>query len=386
MPTEFKLPPLGEGVESADVADVLVSEGESIEAEQNVLQLETEKAVADLPCPHAGTVAKIHVSIGDTVSVGQTLLTLEGTGTEEPAESEQKADKKKHQAEQAETPPKTKPQREKKKAQPKETAAAKEKPKGKPPSRKQAKTQDETERKARPEPATPRADKGPPPPAGPATRRLARKLHVDLEDLEGSGPGGRISLEDVAQTHAERTAGRPAPPPLPDFSRYGPVEDEPLSAVMQTAIDRLNLSWQIIPHVTQHALADITDLEAARRAHQQQAGESGPNVTLTAIAVKAAAAVLQEFPRFNASLDAENKRLILKRHYHIGIAVDTEHGLLVPVLRDAGRKTITELAAETAALAEKARAGRLKAGDMEGGTFTISNQGGLGGLLFTPII
>jgi pyruvate dehydrogenase E2 component (dihydrolipoamide acetyltransferase) len=225
-------------------------------------------------------------------------------------------------------------------------------------------------------------------PAGPATRRLARELGVDLAQVLGSAPHGRVTQEDVkayvrqlSAGPAVRLGGRTAPP-LPDFERWGKVERRPLEAVRRRTAEQMALSWSLIPHVTQHDLADVTELEAFRK----QQDSKGPKLTVTAFALKAAAIVLRQFPQFNASLDEAGGQLILKRYYHLGVAVDTERGLLVPVLRDVDQKSVHNLAGELAEIAEKARQKKIGADDMRGGTFTITNLGGIGGTGFTPII
>jgi pyruvate dehydrogenase E2 component (dihydrolipoamide acetyltransferase) len=225
--------------------------------------------------------------------------------------------------------------------------------------------------------------------AGPATRHLARRLGVELHKVRGSGRGGRITEDDVERhvkalmesgTAAVATAAAGVrAPALPDFEQWGPVEQKPLSAVRRVTAEHMALCWSVVPHVTQHDEADITDLEAFR----QQQKQAGVKVTVTAFALKACALALKAFPEFNASLDAESEVLILKRYYHIGVAVDTEHGLLVPVIRDVDKKSIEELAKELNGAAEAARQ---RKADMTGGTFTISNLGGIGGTGFTPIV
>lgn len=390
MATEFKLPELGEGVDSADVSRIFVAEGDTIDADVNVMELETEKAVADLPCPHAGQVAKVHVSEGDTIEVGQTLLTIEDVkaaaetaSEDEPPEQEQAAETEAQQDEEkesdkeaaqtAETPPAEEEDRRKQEAHPEEP-----KPKS-----------DDAREPERSTSATTTAGDGKHdlPPAGPATRRLARKLDVQLEEMKPR-EGGRITQEQVVQAYLEsrkldRLAGEE--PQLPDFGRFGPTERTELGKVAQTASRRLSAAWRTIPHVTQHGLADATDLEAARRRYNEES-EEAPRITMTAIAVKAVAGLLRDYPKFNSSLDTGSGELILKHYYHIGVAVDTDRGLLVPVIRDADRKSVEEIAGELAALAERARKGQLQQDDMEGGTFTVSNQGGIGGAEFTPIV
>jgi len=225
-----------------------------------------------------------------------------------------------------------------------------------------------------------------PVPAGPATRRLARKLNVELEQVEGTGePGGRVMPEDVVRAHLVQSPGASAPE-LPDFDKFGPTERSERNKIAQVATEHLARSWRLIPHVTQHGRADLTDLEKARRDYNENAGDGAAKVTPTALVAAAVVAALKEFPQFNSSLDAQRNELILKRYYHIGFAVDTEQGLLVPVIRDVDQKSIQDVAGELAELAEKARARQLKKEQMEGGTFTISNQGGIGGASFTPIV
>jgi pyruvate dehydrogenase E2 component (dihydrolipoamide acetyltransferase) len=224
--------------------------------------------------------------------------------------------------------------------------------------------------------------------AGPATRRLARELGIDLHQVSGSGRGGRVVEDDVKAFVRRMAAGGPtivapsagvAAPALPNFEAFGPVQRQELNRVRKLTARQMSLAWAQIPHVTQHDLADITDLEAFRKSQDGK----GPKLTVTAFALKACAAALKQFPNFNASLDLANNQLVLKRYYHLGVAVDTEGGLLVPVLRDVDKKSVNDLARELSETAEKARQGKA---DMSGGTFTITNLGGIGGTAFTPLI
>ena len=427
MTIEFKLPELGEGVDTADVARILVSEGDEIQANQNVLELETEKAVADLPCPHAGKVTNVQVAVGDTVHVGQTIFTLEETTAEKPTESDDDSEKEKS------APVRKKDQKgerlaKKKKAdasaadddsrkeesgvdeQSETTSASKSDSAAKKTKRDETEEQEQQEPKevsesSKEKPIPSRSSDKPrrtstftagngrhqvPTPAGPATRRLARDLGVDLESLRPE-EGGRITPEDVAHVYAETqkaAALTSSTKPLPDFDRFGPTERRRLSSVARTTALRLAASWNVIPHVTQHGLADITELEVARQNFVQtiKEGESAPNLTLTAIAIKAVISALRHFPQFNSSFDSDKQELVLKHFFHIGVAVDTERGLMVPVIRDADRMDMLQIAQAISELADRARNRKLSREDMVGGTFTISNQGGIGGSEFTPIV
>jgi pyruvate dehydrogenase E2 component (dihydrolipoamide acetyltransferase) len=228
-------------------------------------------------------------------------------------------------------------------------------------------------------------------PAGPATRLLARTLGIDLRQVPGSGKNGRVVEEDVRAYVRQLAAGgppvtaagvAPAAPLLPRFEDWGPVEAQPLSAIRKATARQMSLAWSQIPHVTQHDLADVTDLDAFRK---QQEGK-GPKLTVTAFVLKAAIHCLRQFPQFNASLDLANNKLIFKRYYRLGVAVDTENGLLVPVLRDVDKKGVSQLAEELNAIAQKARDRKLDGNDLKGGTFTVTNLGGIGGTAFTPIV
>jgi pyruvate dehydrogenase E2 component (dihydrolipoamide acetyltransferase) len=391
---DFELPNIGEGVDSADVAEIHVAEGDEIEADQIVMELETDKAVVELPCPHAGTVAAVHVSAGDTIEVGQKLLTIEGAGGKGKAAAPQKTGQKQAAG----------PQAQKSADEPKEAAQRRTPEPGEKTGasiRAADATQQAVAVARQAEIVTGEDDGQPPVPAAPSTRRLARQLGVNLRQVDGSGPGGRITQEDVQQFVKNRlTGGVPAttggemtvpggalaPPPLPDFSKFGPVEREKLSKLGRTAAENLTLSWNVIPHVTQHDRADVTELEAARKKFAKGAGANGPKVTMTAIVMKALATALQQNPRFNSSLDPQTMEIVYKQYYHIGCAVDTPNGLLVPVVRDVDAKSIRQVAAEIAELAEQARDRKLSVDAMQGATCTVTNLGGIGGVAFTPIV
>lgn len=380
MSIEFKMPALGENVDKADIGQILVKEGDVIEKEQIVLELETEKAVFELPCPHAGKILKVLVKSGATVKVGTPILTIEeaaGAAAESKKPDSKPAESKKPDEKKAE---------EKKPTESKPVAAPA------PPSALPGSST------AQPVTAPPMAlsssaDKRIPAPAGPATRRLARELGIDLYQVGGSGSGGRITIDDVKAfvrnghargPSANGVAAGPAPA-LPDFSQFGTIEKQAMNKIAKTAAANLAYAWQSIPHVTQHDLADITDLEAARKKFVA-ARPKAPKITMTVLAMKACVAALKAFPHFNASIDLANGEVVHKKYYNIGIAVDTENGLLVPVIRNVDQKTPLQLAAELTEIAEKARNRKLGMADFQGGSFTISNLGGIGGTGFTPIV
>jgi len=413
MTVEFRLPDLGEGIDEADILTVLVHEGDAVEVDQAVVTIETEKATVDVPSSVAGKVAQIHVSNGETVRPGQVLLTLEEVGAEaatpapRPAEPvEQTGAVERSSAEpRGETPqPETAPVEE----TPAELSL--ERPPEGPPAPTPSPPPPPPEAPA-PERPQPPAEPAPPPPpsegapvfAAPSVRQFAREIGIDIREVVGSGPGGRIDEEDVkrharsrpavaqpAASPAEEagppsTALTPAPA-LPDFSQFGPVDREPLSRFRRTVARNMTTTWDNIPHVTLFHTADVTELEEVRRRYRDRAREAGGNLTLSVVLLKIVAAALKANPRINSSLDLETNELILKRYYHIGMAVDTERGLAVPVIRDVDEKNIIELAVEMAGIAERARENKLTLDEMRGATFTISNLGSLGTGHFTPLI
>ncbi len=458
MSVEFKVPELGEGVDRAEISQIYVSEGDTIDTDENVMELETDKAVADLPCPHAGTITKIHVSEGDTIEIGQTIMTLDSGPSPEEDTGEEASDKSSKKATQGKRRNKTRarkqngekditeeesPQQKTNEAEPEadqhtetprergqqETAADEsaametdeppqksedERPTGdedrheaaqnaesdvkaererrsERPGREAAADHDDDEADAEEaeDEGVPESDTLPPQ-AGPATRRLARRLGVDLETVEARDPSGRITQEDVVAAHDRLRESSHQPdasqPALPDFGQFGSIRREPLNKIARTAMERLQASWCRIPQVTQHDLSDITELEFARRNYLARQSDSVPKITITAIVIKAVTSLLVRYPKFNASLDSQAKELIFKEYYHIGVAVDTDHGLLVPVILDANHKNVIEVAEELEELAHRARQRKLRREEMEGATFTVSNQGSIGGTSFTPIV
>jgi len=373
MAQEIKLPEVSEGVESVDIGDILVSEGDTVEAGQEIMELETDKAVVPFASPTAGTITKILVSAGDTVAIGQPILEIDsegGSASPTPAPAKEEA--------------------------PAEAPAAKAEPEAEPKAEPKA-SAPEPAKSAAPEkttsPATISGPDTPPPPAGPATRRLARELGVDLHQVTGSGPHGRITIEDVQAYVKSRLEGSSgggggggiAEPALPDFTKFGETDRERLNKLSRTAAQNLTMAWNVIPHVTQHDQIDITETEKHRR---QFVGKmkDGPKVTMTALAIKASVVALKEFPRFNASFDSQTGEIVFKKYYNIGVAVDTPNGLVVPVIRDCDKKSVLQIASHVTDMAIRARDRKLDISEMQGATFTITNLGGIGGVAFTPIV
>jgi pyruvate dehydrogenase E2 component (dihydrolipoamide acetyltransferase) len=368
MATEFLMPEVDEGVTSVDLASLSVAEGDVIEPNTTVAEVETEKAAADIECPIGGKIVKIHANPGDSISVGAKFITIE-----ESAPAAAKAAPEPEAPKEAAAPAA--------KLEPAAATAPAKAPAAKPAPASVAKAADTR-------------DDRPPAPAGPATRRLARQLGVDLHRISGTGTGGRITQEDVKgfvkgvmEGGAPSGGGGHAPPPLPDFSKFGPTERHPMNKIARSAAANLSMCWNVIPHVTQQDLVDITDLEAARKRHADIAKKTGtPKVTMTAIAMKVAAICLKEFPKFNSSLDPQTNEIVLKQYFHIGCAVDTPNGLLVPVIKDVDKKSIVEVAEGLTDVAVRARDGGVKLSEMQGSCFTITNLGGIGGTSFSPIV
>jgi pyruvate dehydrogenase E2 component (dihydrolipoyllysine-residue acetyltransferase) len=403
MATEVKLPELGENLEGGEVLDLKVAAGDTISEGQTLLEIEAEKSTVDVPAPAAGKLAQWRIRKGDKIKVGQTICVIEavdGKAKAEPPKKAQPAEQKseapnKVPAPEEETQEKTpsateserdgaapSPQAEGGEGKATGSEALTEQEPSAPvtppeaPSRTEA---EETREKAVADVENKRKA------AGPATRRLARELGVDLDLVEGSALHGRITMDDV-KAYVRQLAGRTGQarraPPLPDFSKWGQVTRQPLDPFRRRIGEAMSLAWTMAPRVTQYDQADITELDTFRR--QQEA--SGPKLTPTAFALRAAASALKQFPQFNASLDEAAGQLILKQYYHIGVAVDTPRGLLVPVLRDVDKKSVRELAQELSEIAERARNKKVTAEEMRGGTFTITNLGGIGGTAFSPIV
>ena len=358
------VPDIGD-FEDVDVIEVHIEEGQSISAEDPLITLETDKASMDVPADAGGTVKSVLVSVGDKVSMGSSVAVIEASGGGGAAAAKEEPDRK--------APPETK----------------KEAPAEKP---------SQPEKKAAP------AKSGKLPPineagfarahASPSVRKLARELGVDLAQVKGSGRKNRVLHDDVKGFVKAILSGQAAAPggtalpqtPKVDFAKYGEIETQPLTRIQKISGPRLQASWINLPHVTQHDLADITELESRRQKLKGPAKEKGIPLTPLAFILKACVAALQEFPKVNASLSDDGDSLVLKKYCHLGFAADTDQGLVVPVIRDADRKDVYELAQELADLSLAAREGKLKADQMQGATFTVSSLGGIGGTAFTPIV
>ena len=376
MAIEFPLPQLGENITEADVVKVLVAAGDAVAVDQPLIEVETEKATLEVPAPTAGTIVAVQVHQGETIKVGQLIVTIEPAAAAGavPARSAPAAPPAAAPSAPAPSPP----------VADMPTLSAPPAPAAPPPSP--------------PPPSAPPPEGRPSVAAAPSVRQFAREVSVEISAVRGSGPGGRISIEDVKRharagaaavappTVAPPPAATPPTPTLPDFSKFGPVERESMSRVRRTTAQHLSLSWAQIPHVTFFEKADITAIEELRQRYKEKAEAAGGKLTIMPILLKIVAAALKEFPRLNASIDLAAREVHYKRYYHLGVAMDTERGLLVPVIRDVDQKSIIQIAAEVTQLAEKARTGKLSLAEMQGASFTISNLGGLGTGYFTPII
>lgn len=372
----FKLPDLGEGIHEAEIIEVLISVGDEVEEGDTILVAETDKAAVEIPSPFTAKISGINVEVGQIVNTGDVIVEFSGEGDDEEAEPVEEVS-----------------------AEERAPAERKPAPEKKPPP---------AERQERTEQTVPDRD-GKPVPASPSTRRIARELGVNLREVPPSGPEGRVTTDDVKQFAESGGPDQPAierepaetqqvpgglsdlvpsaaQPELPDFSRYGDVEKLPLRSVRRATARQMALAWSQVPHVNHQDEVDITDLETFRQKHKPEIEAAGGRLTPTVFALKAAVVALKKFPRFNASLDAQNQEIILKKYYHLGVAMDTDRGLLVPVIRDVDQKSIRQLSIELYELAQRARAGEATLDELQGGTFSLTNIGILGGTAFAPIV
>jgi len=383
-PSEFKMPELGENVDSGDLVRLMIAPGDTVAEGQPVMELETDKAVVEVPSNVGGVVRELKVKEGQKVKVGDVIFTLEGgsVATPEPARKHEPVEHVSGQ------------QSARLAFQRAMQAEGKTEEQALPPDQPPAATASFTMPVQLGKVAgTEHRD---PVPAAPHVRRLAREIGIDIHTVQGSGPGGRISEDDVklsaknallSATAGAQTAGAGfAEPQLPDFAKWGKIERVSIRGVRRKTAEHLRQAWNTIPHVTQQDRADITELEQLRAKFAPRAEEAGGKMTVTAIALKVCASALKVFPQFNASIDMGKEEIIYKQYINIGVAVDTDRGLLVPVIRDVDKKNIVELAAEMTQLSKKARDKKLTPDEMQGGTFTITNLGGIGGTGFSPIV
>jgi pyruvate dehydrogenase E2 component (dihydrolipoamide acetyltransferase) len=357
MSRAFKLPDLGEGVHEGEVLAVHVSVGQEVREGDIILEVETDKAAVEIPSPFTGKVVEIRVKPGDTVKVGDVMMTFSNGEVAETAEASTSEEAPIESAETAEAAP------------PAETG-----------------------------------DRKGPVPASPATRRVARELGVDLHRVTPTGPGGLVTADDV-RVFAEKFPDTAEPPAvaeaipevetedmiipsstLPDFSRWGPVDRKPFRSIRRATAKQMVIAWSQIPHVTSQDEVDITKLETFRQKHKADIQAEGGRLTMTVFAIKAVATALKMYPQFNATLDIAAGEIVYKKYFHIGVAVNTENGLIVPVIRDVDRKSIKEIAIELHDLVERTRSRKVSLEELQGGTFTITNAGAMGGGYFAPII
>lgn len=358
---EFKVPDLGENIETADVINVLVKVGDSLTKDQGVIEIETDKATVEVPSSVAGKIVEVNVKTGDKVKVGDVLIKVE-TSISTPSVVKE--------------PSKTKEEPAKK-----ETPATTEIPNGKVSELKVGERDDQ--------PPILRGSA----PAAPSVRRIARELGVDINKVPGSGEGGRISMDDVKayvknmmQGKGEAVGIGIKKEALPDFSKYGKIERVAMSKIREKTATHLSYAWSVIPHVTQFDKTDITEFEKDRKELSKKVEEHGAKLTVTGILIKIIAEGMKKFPQFNSSIDLDKMEVIYKKYINIGVAVDTEYGLLVPVIKNADQKNLIEISVELNQLAQKARDKKLSLEEMQGGCFTITNLGGIGGTYFTPIV
>ncbi len=395
MAKEIKVPQISEGVETAVISEILVSKGDKIEEDQSVISVETDKATAEVPATSGGTIKEIKVSEGDEVNVGDVIIILEDDDDDEDSEEKEEKEttdkekdtskKKKEDSEkdeddsdseenkEDESKSKEKDDEQKEDDENDDEKDGDEKKKNKETKSKKDKDTDEASSKEVY--------------ASPGVRRLARELGVNLKEINGSGESGRITEKDVKEYKeggSKKSSSGQAK--LPDFSKWGAVETRPLNSIKKTTAKNVLASWQSIPHVFQFGEADISGVETYIEDHNEKVEKAGGKLTLTAILTKIVATALHKFPTFNASIDMDKEEMILKKYVNINIAVATEDGLLVPVIKNADQKSIKDLSVEISEIAEKARKQKLSKEDMEGGNFSISNLGGIGGTNFTPIV
>lgn len=386
---EIRLPELGEDIKTAEVVNVYVKKGDSVNKEDPLFELETDKAALDMPSPSSGVISEVLISVGDTIEVSQVIAKIDNKNGSESNKTDKSDEENKTTKSEDVEKVEEKPEIENKKEENKPTEDTQKEIEEKPeiiekeePTKKGTDTKDILIA------------------ASPSTRKLARELGINIIDIKVTGPGGRISSEDVKKYAKDLIVNGKTPktvdktdgdtfcsqlPPLPDFTKWGHVERVPMNTVRKITADKLSRAWTI-PHVTQYDKADITELDELRRKNKSKAEKAGGNLTITPILIKVIASALGVFPDFNASIDIDNEELVYKKFINIGFAVDTDRGLLVPNVRNADEKNIIEIAAELSDLSDRARNKKIKPDEFQGSTFTVSNLGGIGGTYFSPII
>ena len=389
MSVELKMPQISEDAESGTIVEILVSEGDTIEAEQSIIAVESDKASVEVPAEAGGKVKEIKVEEGDEVEIGDVIMILEENGEaggEDEADDEKEAEDSHEDEEQPEA-------KDEKEEEDKDEAKQEEEDKEEKQEKVAAEDQHEDKEKKK---SSDKKDKNREVPAAPSVRRLARELNVDIYAVKGTGPGERITADDVKAAaeegkkqeseKKEKSVSSPQASSLPDFSQWGDVERKKMSGIRKATANSMTNAWTTIPHVTQFDKADISTLQEFMQQYEAKAEKAGVKLTITAVLVKLSASALRAFPMFNASVDLENQEIIYKKYVNIGVAADTDNGLLVPVIQDADRKSVIQISRELSELAGKAREGNLKGEEMSGGNFTVSNLGGIGGTNFTPIV
>jgi pyruvate dehydrogenase E2 component (dihydrolipoyllysine-residue acetyltransferase) len=406
MATQIKLPNLGENIDSGDVLSIFVSEGDTVKANQDLMEIETDKATMPVPAPQAGKITKILVGEGDTVEVGAAIMEIEASAAD-AKESKPKAEAPKEEKAKAPKPKASEPEEAEEEGEEEEEAPKPKAPPKKPKLRQPEPAEEEDDESA-PAPVKAKAKKASPPgeavedeagnghvvaAAGPAVRRLARQLGVDLRRVRPTGAAGRVTVEDVRahirETNEQVAAASPrgvTPPGSPDTDDFGGVRLEKMSRMRQTIARNMVESYTTIPQLTNFDDADVTELEDMREQSKGDYADRGIKLTAMSFVIKAIASSLKRHPMLNASVDMESNTIIYKEYVNIGIAVDTERGLVVPVLRDADRKSISQIASEIEELAGTVREGKFDLDLLKGGTFTVSNMGSVGGTYSTPII
>ncbi len=382
MITDLLLPELGENIKSGIIVKVIVKVGDTVQAGDPVVEIETDKAVVEVPAEDSGVVTAVHVAEGQEIPVGHKILSIEiESRSAETAEEKAAGEKIDSEIQDQEAGS--------------EKIDVKTPDQAVEPEKSHVETRG-TKTKLAPLAAAQGPGQGQPvAPAAPSVRRFAREIGVDVHEVPGTGPGGRISKEDVKKyskrLHLQREVAQKLLPgieiePLPDFTRWGAVERRPMSTVRRKTAEHLGYAWSAIPHVTHFDKADVTRLEAFRKSYSHKVQAAGGKLTVTAILLKIVAGALKIFPKFNAAVDMEKMEILYKAYVNVGVAVDTDRGLLVPVVRQVDQKNLIALSVELTRLAESARTRKLPLEDMQGGNFTISNLGGIGGTAFTPIV